>query len=190
VASPEFELCLPGQEPTKFVLVLGTQSESFGLVGPRCQSSFKKAKGCGRVSIKCKGGPLATSTFLIALWLEGDGQARQPLETVLCSFVERSMCEHESWKLQARPDQRKVTVGVQLTVATLASESLEAALTCPGDLEAVRRDAFASLAAAATGLDLGPPPSPQSFEAMGGSRESTPSSSCPGARPRAASCSW
>jgi len=166
VASPEFQLCLPGgREPTKFVLVLSTDGEGLGPGGLRGRSSFKKAKGRGIVSIKCKGGPLATSAFGIALWLEGGGQARQLRDPVRCSFAERSMHEHESWQFQAGPGQTKITVGVQLTVETSASEHCEAVQACPGGPEPAWSDAGAS--SAAEGLHPGPPPGLRSFEATG-----------------------
>jgi len=141
VSSPEFRLCLPGQEPTKFVLTLTTHKVSrLGTVG-RGARSFERAKGCGKVSIKCKGGPLETSALSIALWLEGDEQACQPRDTVQWNFAERSVYEHGWCKLKSAPDQAKLRVGVQFTVATLASVGFGATSASPDGLdEAARTD--------------------------------------------------
>lgn len=153
MASPEFQLYLPGGgEPTKFVLVLSTYGESLGPGCPRGRSSFKRG---GAVSIKCKGGPLASSAFDVALWLEGGGQDRRSRDTVRCSFAERSMHEHASWRLQAGPGQTKITVGVRLTVEASVSQSAGATHTCPGGLEPVWRDPASSAAGV---LRPGPPP--------------------------------
>jgi len=73
-ASPEVELLLPGLEPTKFLLMLHPVRTGTG----HNRSSFRSSKGCGRISVKCNGGPLAASSLGVALWLETGEQMDQP----------------------------------------------------------------------------------------------------------------
>ncbi|CAK0789738.1 unnamed protein product, partial [Prorocentrum cordatum] len=128
VVSPEFQLGLPGQEPTRFALMLTTHRESLGTVG-RGRHSFKKSRGRGLAMIKCKGGPLAASTFGIALWLEDGGEAPWHPPAVQHSFAERSAYQHEPWQLcSGDSDRAELTVALRLTLAARAAEAPRPAL--------------------------------------------------------------
>jgi len=115
--SPQFDVRFPGHSPQTFQLVVYPTAVNDGRRG----AGFKKAKGRGRVVLKCQSPELPSGypqvSFSISI---GKGDLLQPTRgPVSHSFHEQSVCglpkKKEEWDFRSGVDESKtVTINFEL----------------------------------------------------------------------------
>lgn len=111
--SPSFDLDLPGSGVQTFRLTLYPSAKGDG----KGAGSFRKAKGRGRIVLKCETQVPETAPRLAVTFLVGEGDGHQAARgPVVHSFVEHSTCglpkATEEWDFGASVDEETKTLSV------------------------------------------------------------------------------
>jgi len=122
--SPQFEIQFPDQDPQTFQLTIYPTVQNDSKHG----AGFKKAKGRGRVELKCVSNPPMGFPEVGVRVRAGKGSfAKAPRGPVLHNFAEKSCCglakSEQEWDFKSAVDESKtVTITVEIAPKALVND--------------------------------------------------------------------